>query len=160
MINWCYRLAYRVAYPIMCRLWRYYGRDRVVMAVWLEERVLAVRHSYTPGLGLPGGGANRGEDSRIAASRELGEEVGLVIPPSHLRQVWTTKLPRGSVSLYEARLDTVPTLRIDHREIIEAMFVPVSVLRESNRRVNAYLAAAAPSLAALRNRHKGYSPEP
>ena len=71
--------------------------------------------------------------------------MGLVIPPSHLRQVWITKLPRGLVSLYEARLDTVPTLRIDHREIIEAMFVPVSGLRESDRRVNAYLTAADPS---------------
>ena len=112
------------------------------MAVWLEDRVLAVRHSYTPGLGLPGGGANRGEDSRIAAARELKEEVGLMICPSQLRLVWAIKLARGSANLYEARLDTVPTLRIDHREIVEAMFVPVSALRKSNRRVNAYLAAA------------------
>jgi ADP-ribose pyrophosphatase YjhB (NUDIX family) len=142
MINWCYRLAYRLAYPIMCRWWRYYGRDCVVMAVWLEDRVLAVRHSYTPGLRLPGGGANRGEGSRIAASRELEEEVGLMIHPSQLRLVWATKLPRGSAKLYEVRLETIPELRIDPREIIEAMFVPVSALHESNRRVNAYLAAA------------------
>lgn len=143
MIDWCYRLAYKLAYPIMCRLWRYFGRDTIVMAVWLEDRGPAVRHSYTPGLGLPGGGANRGEDSRIAASRELAEEVGLVIPPAQLRLVWNIKLTRGSVKLYEARLETPPALRIDRREIVEAMFVPISALWVSNQPMKAYLAAAA-----------------
>jgi 8-oxo-dGTP diphosphatase len=50
-----YRLAYRLAYPIARRWWRLYGRHHgVSIAVWLGDTILAVHHSYKPGLRLPG----------------------------------------------------------------------------------------------------------
>jgi 8-oxo-dGTP pyrophosphatase MutT (NUDIX family) len=137
--DWCYRLAYRLAYPVIRRWWRLYGHDGVVIAVWLEDCVLAVRHSYKPGLRLPGGGIAKSEDHRNTVVRELQEEVGVAIDPNQLRLVCTTKSRLGLVHLYEARLEAMPMLRIDRREIVEAVFLPPGSLFEPNRRVAAYL---------------------
>ena len=58
--NPLYRLVYRLAYPIVRRWWRLHGRHSGVgIAVWCGDTVLAVRHSYKPGLRLPGA-ASRG----------------------------------------------------------------------------------------------------
>src|SRR3954463_16419468 len=52
-----YRLAYRLAYPVARSWWRLSGcHHGVSIAVWLGDTVLAVHHSYKPGLRLPGGG--------------------------------------------------------------------------------------------------------
>ena len=140
-LDWCYRLAYRMAYPIMNRWWRFYGRHHgAKVAVWLDDRILAVRHSYKPGLQLPTGGVGRSEDHRLTAARELAEETGVVIDPSDLVLVFGMPTSHGMLYLYEARLETMPELRIDHREIIEAGFFPPSSLIDATPRVLAYLA--------------------
>ena len=54
-----------------------------LVAIDAEERVFLVRHSYLPGLHLPGGAVDADETCRQAAIREAEEEGGLAFdaPP-------------------------------------------------------------------------------
>ena len=133
-----YRGAYRLAYPIMRRWWRLIKRRHVVVAIWLNDTVLAVRHSYkNPGLSLVYGGVGRREDPRLAGARELQEEVGVTIDRDALRLVMVTP----TMHLYEGRVAEKPELVIDRREIVEACFVHPGELIEIRYRnkVSEYL---------------------
>jgi hypothetical protein len=60
--------AYRVAYGLVFRVvwcwWRLFQRHQgVVVAVWLNDTILAVRHSYKPGLRLLDGVTGRHQPS-------------------------------------------------------------------------------------------------
>lgn len=128
-------MVYRLAYPIASFWWRLHARHNgVAIAVWLGDCVLAVHHSYKPGLRLPGGGVRNREDPYKAAVRELREEVGLKLDPVKLRLVASSPSPCGPVYLYEARIEVMPELAIDRREIVEARFVPPAALYKLKNR--------------------------
>jgi ADP-ribose pyrophosphatase YjhB (NUDIX family) len=48
------------------------------IAITPEHNLVLIRHSYTKGWHLPGGGIRRGESAEEATVRELREEIGLV----------------------------------------------------------------------------------
>lgn len=70
--------------PVLTALMRAWWRLRRPMTLGVrvlvvddEGRVLLVRHSYTEGWHLPGGGVEHGETAVEAALRELAEEGGV-----------------------------------------------------------------------------------
>jgi 8-oxo-dGTP pyrophosphatase MutT (NUDIX family) len=130
-VDRAYRVAYRLVFPVMWCWSRVLQRHRgVVVAVWLDDTVLAVKHSYKTGLRLVGGRVGRREDHRLTAARELQEEVGVAIDRDALRLVVAAPTELGLDYLYEARVTETPELVVDRREIVEACFVHPRALRE------------------------------
>lgn len=98
---------------------------------------------------LPGGFLRRGEDARDGALRELREELHLDLFPNVLKLGW-----RGSTvfehrddltTIWEAILETEPSLTIDGREIATYEWHTVDEARqlELPPAVHAYLASLA-----------------
>jgi 8-oxo-dGTP diphosphatase len=149
VINACFRSAYRLAYPLAKRWWAWRGHNGTAIAVWVGDRVLVVRHSYKPGLRLPGGGVKAGEDHMLAAIRELQEETGLIVAVADVVLLMETYGKFGKRSIFEVQLDAEPELTVDQREIVYAGFASVDSVIEYNPRLRSYLRArSSPPLAA------------
>ncbi len=96
-----------------------------------EERILLVRHTYVPGLYLPGGGVERGETMLQALSRELQEEGGVqLLGAPALQSVYLNRhaSPRDHVALYVVRDFHFAGPRAPDHEIVEAAFYPLDDL--------------------------------
>jgi len=132
------RLALTAAYKIL-RRWKWLTKASnrgAGVAVWYQDQILVVRHSYRPGWSLPGGQIKKNEEPRSAASRELREEVGIQTAPESLIPV---RESRPGKFLFECRLQTRPVLKIDKREIIEARFVDPAAISDADDILNPYL---------------------
>lgn len=82
MKRWILRLRlYRLA-AWLYETYRLIAKPRTqgaLVALWHQGRVLLVAASYRRELSLPGGWINRGETARLAAQRELAEELALQV---------------------------------------------------------------------------------
>ncbi len=88
-----------------------------------QGRVLLVRHSYTPGWSLPGGGVDHGEAPDVAVIRELEEEVGLTgSSPPELFGLYTRKVAWFSNVIVVYRLRNARIAFKPNLEIREVMF--------------------------------------
>lgn len=76
----------------------------------------------------PGGGLRRGEDPRLAAARELFEEVGCVLDQARLFQVESEDLDGARNMVHLVGGIATGPLVIDRREIVDAAFFPVDAL--------------------------------
>ena len=119
-----WRLAFRLGFPlarVWWRLWRT-RHEGAVVAVRVDRALLLVSCSYRAEWGFPGGGIKRGETPDAAARRELAEEIGLVapqlLPAGEVSGIWDGR--RDRVHFFELRLDRLPKLQLDNREIIGA----------------------------------------
>ncbi len=93
--------------------------------------VFLVRHSYTPGLHLPGGGVDADETCRAAALREAREEGGLELArPPELFHIYHSLAPgrRDHIVLFVARGARQPRRIRPGLEILSAGFHPLAAL--------------------------------
>lgn len=119
---------------VMHRYWRVArGMTLGVRAVIIddEERVFLVRHGYTPGWHLPGGGVEPGETTIDSVIREVEEEANIrPAGPILLHGIFYNRLAssRDHVAVYVLRDFVVTGPRPPDREIVECGFFPVSRL--------------------------------
>jgi ADP-ribose pyrophosphatase YjhB (NUDIX family) len=95
-----------------------------------DEAVLLVRHRYTPGWYLPGGGVHRGETLVEAARRELAEETGLRAAQPRLFQVYLSRAEGkvDHVALFVADDAEGAPRTADRGELLEVAFFPLDAL--------------------------------
>ena len=98
-----------------------------LVALWHQGQVLLVAASYRRELSLPGGWINRGETARMAAQRELAEELGLQVDANALGEPWafTERSAQGvnTVTIFSVKLAERPTLQVDGLEILSCQWL-------------------------------------
>lgn len=116
------------------RYWRFSrGMTLGVRAVVLddEDRVFLVRHTYTPGWHLPGGGVEPGETLLDALAKELREEGNIVLegaPVLHGVFFNRRTSDRDHVVVYAVRDFQQTAARGPDRELAETAFFPLADL--------------------------------
>lgn len=121
-----FRMAYRVAHRMLRAYWkvRRPHTHGALVAVWCEDQILLVKNSYRRQYTLPGGYVRRGESALQAGTRELNEEVGLIVSADDVTVVYNdTKLFEqrdDEVTIVELEIDERPEFQVDNREIVWA----------------------------------------
>lgn len=144
-IDAIWRLALRVGFRLARAWWhlRRPNHEGALVAIYVGPELLLVKSSYRAEWGLPGGSIHPGETPAAAAQRELEEEIGFSSPPliakGSVSGLWDGR--RDRVHFFELRLDHLPELRLDHREIIAARLASPEELKgiELTAAVSAYL---------------------
>jgi 8-oxo-dGTP diphosphatase len=133
IVDVAWRTAYRVGFPL-ARIWWRLRRQRhegAMVAVHVGPRLLLLRSSYRSAWNFPGGSVRDGETPEAAALREMAEEIGVaghkLIPAGDAGGLWEGREDR--VHFFELRIDRLPELRLDNREITAARLVTSDELR-------------------------------
>jgi len=111
------------------------GMTLGVRAAVLSEtgEVLLVRHTYTPGWHMPGGGVEPNESLVDALAKELREEANLTLTgPAVLHGVFLNRhaSTRDHVAVFIVRAFAQSAPKQPDIEIAEARFFPLSALPE------------------------------
>ncbi|BBQ00850.1 hypothetical protein BSFA1_59780 [Burkholderia sp. SFA1] len=133
LLDLVWRMLLRLAFPL-ARIWWRIRRPRhegALVALYVGQALLLLKSSYRSEWNFPGGSVHAGETPEAAAQREMEEEIGL--PPHPLLDAgsvygdWDGR--RDRVHFFELRLDALPALRLDNREIVAARLASPDELR-------------------------------
>ncbi|HVE10619.1 MAG TPA: NUDIX hydrolase [Paraburkholderia sp.] len=126
MVLW---LGFRVA-----RVWwrfRQPEHEGALVAIYVGQSLLLLKSSYRTEWNFPGGSVHAGETPAAAARREMDEEIGLssytLQPVGRASGIWDGR--KDQVHFFELRLDRMPELRLDNREIVAAHLASPEELR-------------------------------
>jgi len=143
--------VFRVTYQPLMRLMR--GQTLGVRCAVIDDddRLLLVRHSYSPGWTFPGGGVEHQETLLEALRRELREEAGIALQsPPRLHGIFANRreFPGDHVAFYVARDWQVSGTRTHRLEIVEQAFfnagaLPETITGSARRRVDELFGHAA-----------------
>ncbi|WP_293610299.1 NUDIX domain-containing protein [Ponticaulis sp.] len=118
-----------------------------------EGQCLLIRHTYTPGWHLPGGGVEKKEYAELSLERELVEEAGIVIEGTPiLCGVFSnhSNFPNDHVLLYRIEYWS-QTVATSKGEIAEAGFfspesLPSETTPATRRRIDEWQLGKKPSI--------------
>ena len=120
--QWLFKFGFRPRQWVRRRLGL--ARGGAFVAIRDDQDVLVVRHSYRPGVDLLGGGLEPRETPLQAAVRELREETGAAVDPAAVTYLGVARRGfRGAQDrdhVLEWRVDRLPMLRVDNRELVWA----------------------------------------
>jgi 8-oxo-dGTP pyrophosphatase MutT (NUDIX family) len=129
LLDTAWQTIYRLGFPLARLCWRLCRarHEGAIVAVYVDQSLLLLRSSYRRGWSFPGGTVGRGETPEEAARRELAEETGIktarLSAAGSVRGVWDGR--RDHAHVFELRLDRLPELKFDNREIIGAQLMPI-----------------------------------
>jgi len=112
------------------------GSTRTRAVIICQEEVLLIRGWLgSQRWSLPGGGLKKGEKPERGMTRELHEELGVVISQDQLKHLKISKQEQNEASytamIFSLQLPQKPVLKIRKTEIIETKWFQVSELPEN-----------------------------
>ena len=112
-----------------------------------ESRVLLVRHTYSPGWLLPGGGVERGETIYQSAIREIHEEAAILAEEEPILRGFCmndAQFPGDHIAILVVRkfkqLPWKPSLEISHAQFFGIDQLPPETTGGTRRRVDELMA--------------------
>ena len=135
LVDIAWQIVFRLGFPVARTWWRLRRVQHVgaLAAIHVDQSLLLLRSSYRSAWNFPGGSVRQGETPEVSVRRELAEEIGLVVNAplelvGEVSGLWDGRIDR--VFLFVLRLDRLPTLQLDNREIIGAQLVPIDDLHK------------------------------
>ncbi len=124
-VQWLFKLAYQL--KLLYNQIFYPNAYGVYIAVWAKGKILIIKNSYKSYFTFPCGGIKKDEPAKLAAIRELVEEVNIKTNTKNLRFISsflsTFENMQDHINLYELHLDKTPEFKIDNREVICGEFI-------------------------------------